>query len=145
MNWEGSGRVLSWINLSCPAELTETTMIPQPGQPASGQWFQPPTDGKSLFGSQRSLYLTSLFRGSDTPLNHVLPVWPHLKHLKLRPWRETQWFHPQNWHQSSQQTVTWSRTPQYTEHCKNRGSPFTTGLRSRIFGCKSNRRKMSTI
>jgi len=25
------------------------------------------------------------------------------------------------------------------------GSRFTTGLRSRIFGCKSNRRKRSTI
>ena len=25
------------------------------------------------------------------------------------------------------------------------GSRFTTGLRSRIFGCKSNRRKTSTI
>jgi len=25
------------------------------------------------------------------------------------------------------------------------GSRFTTGLRSRIFGCKSNRRKMSAI
>jgi hypothetical protein len=25
------------------------------------------------------------------------------------------------------------------------GSHFTTGLRSRTFGCKSNRRKMSTI
>jgi len=30
-------------------------------------------------------------------------------------------------------------------HTHRVGSRFTTGLRSRIFGCKSNRLKMSTI
>ena len=30
-------------------------------------------------------------------------------------------------------------------HGNTVGSRFTTGLRSRIFGCKSNRRKTSTI
>ena len=41
--------------------------------------------------------------------------------------------------------ITISNKYQKNTHICTVGSRFTTGLRPRIFGCKSNRRKTSTI
>jgi hypothetical protein len=41
--------------------------------------------------------------------------------------------------------ITWIIVVQHSCYISTVGSRFTTGLRSRIFGCKSNRRKTSTI